>query len=76
MAKRLNTILPDLSFEEALEVTKIHSVSGKINGGTLIKERPFRSPHHTVSIASLIGGGIMPKPGEVSLAHHRSFVFR
>ena len=71
LAKRLPAILPDLSFEEALEITKIYSVSGLINQKTtLINERPFRSPHHTVSSASLVGGGSHPKPGEVSLAHN------
>ena len=69
MAKRLTTILPDLSFEEALEITKIHSVAGKIGRESIINRRPFRSPHHTVSKASLIGGGITPQPGEISLAH-------
>lgn len=71
LARRLPTILPDLSFEEALEITKIYSVSGLITQKTtLINERPFRSPHHTVSSASLIGGGSHPKPGEVSLSHN------
>ncbi|HHU90816.1 MAG TPA: YifB family Mg chelatase-like AAA ATPase [Clostridiaceae bacterium] len=71
LARRLPGILPDLSFEEALEITKIYSVSGLINQKTaLIRERPFRSPHHTVSAASLVGGGSNPKPGEVSLAHN------
>lgn len=69
-ARRLPTILPKLSFEEAVEVTKIYSVSGLLNTKGLIKERPFRSPHHTASSVSLIGGGRIPKPGEVSLAHH------
>lgn len=76
MARRLNTILPDLTFEEALEITKIHSVAGKIDGGTIITERPFRSPHHTISSAALIGGGSTPKPGEISLAHYRYFILR
>lgn len=70
IAKRLPTILPDMSFEEALEVTKIHSVAGLISKDTsLITNRVFRSPHHTISNASLVGGGRMPKPGEISLAH-------
>lgn len=71
LARRLPTILPDLTIPEALETTKIHSVAGLIHGNTaLIATRPFRSPHHTVSDAGLIGGGRIPKPGEVSLAHH------
>ncbi len=71
LAKRLPSILPPLSFEEALETTKIHSVAGILPKNTaLITERPFRSPHHTVSDAALIGGGSYPKPGEVSFAHH------
>lgn len=70
LAKRITTILPDLSFEEILEITKIHSVAGKIGNDTLITERPFRSPHHTISKAGLLGGGIVAKPGEVSLAHY------
>lgn len=69
-ARRLPTILPKLSFEEAIEVTKIYSVSGMLNSKSLITERPFRSPHHTSSQISIIGGGRIPKPGEVSLAHN------
>jgi magnesium chelatase family protein len=71
MARRVPGILPPLSFEEALEVTAIHSVAGLLpTGGGLLTERPFRSPHHTISNAALIGGGSQPRPGEVSLAHH------
>ena len=71
LAKRLPTILPDMTFEEALETTKIHSVAGllPVDAG-LIATRPFRSPHHTISDSALVGGGTMPKPGEISLAHH------
>lgn len=71
IAKRLSTIIPKLTFEENLEITKIYSVSGLLlNSNTLVNKRPFRSPHHTVTSQSLIGGGIIPKPGEVSLAHN------
>ena len=70
LAERLNTILPDLTFEEALEITKIHSISGDIDSKLgLITKRPFRRPHHTSSPISIIGGGRVPKPGEISLAH-------
>ena len=71
MARRIPTILPKLSFEEALEVTKIHSVAGNISENSpLIINRPFRFPHHTISKTSLVGGGAIPKPGEISLAHY------
>ena len=69
LAKRLPTILPPLEFEAALELTKIHSVAGMTGRAGLVVERPFRSPHHTISDAGLIGGGAVPRPGEVSLAH-------
>jgi len=71
LAKRFPSILPPLTFEEALETTKIHSIAGILSSDiALITERPFRSPHHTVSDAALIGGGSFPRPGEVSFAHH------
>jgi len=71
MAKRVPTILPPLTLHEALETTKIHSVAGKIGKETsLISQRPFRSPHHTVSNVALVGGGSFPQPGEISLAHN------
>jgi magnesium chelatase family protein len=71
LAKRLPSILAPLRFEEALETTKIHSVAGVLDGEQgLVAHRPFRSPHHTISDAGLIGGGMVPRPGEVSLAHN------
>jgi magnesium chelatase family protein len=70
LAKRLPTILPEMSFEEALETTKVYSVMGLVGDRALIRERPFRAPHHTISDAGLIGGGSTPRPGEVSLAHN------
>jgi magnesium chelatase family protein len=71
LAKRLPTILPEMSFDEAVETTKIHSISGLLpEGVSLITQRPFRSPHHTMSAPSLVGGGTNPQPGEISLAHN------
>lgn len=71
LAKRLPTILPEMTFEESIETTKIHSVAGIIDkDNPIVTVRPFRSPHHTISAAGLTGGGSIPKPGEISLAHN------
>jgi magnesium chelatase family protein len=71
LAKRIPTILPPFTLKEALETTKIHSVAGKIGKDTsLMTQRPFRSPHHTISDVALVGGGNYPQPGEISLAHN------
>lgn len=71
MAKRLPSILPPLSLGESLETTKIHSVAGQLKrGSSLISQRPFRDPHHTISQVAMVGGGSFPQPGEISLAHN------
>ena len=70
LAKRLPSILPPMTLEEALETTKIHSVLGRVKERGLIHQRPFRSPHHTISDVALVGGGTYPQPGEISLAHN------
>ena len=71
LAKRLPTILPPFTLQESLETTKIHSVAGKLGDGTsLMVQRPFRSPHHTISNVAIVGGGTYPMPGEISLAHN------
>lgn len=69
MAKRLVTILPELTISEAMEITKIHSISGELKRDGLIMNRPFRMPHHSIPISTIIGGGKIPRPGEISLAH-------
>jgi magnesium chelatase family protein len=71
LARRLTTILPDMTLPEAIETTRIHSVAGLTGDRTaVVTTRPFRAPHHTISDVGLIGGGQVPLPGEVSLAHH------
>lgn len=71
LARRLPTIIPEMTLDEALETTKIHSIAGLLGPGTaLVATRPFRNPHHSISDAGLIGGGAHPRPGEVSLAHN------
>jgi len=70
MAKRIVTILPELTINESMEITKIHSISGELKSDGLIMNRPFRMPHHTIPISTIIGGGKIPKPGEISLAHY------
>ncbi len=76
LAQRMSTILPDMTFNEALEVTKIHSIAGLLEKDTpLVTSRPFRNPHHTISNAGLSGGGSIPKPGELSLAHNGILFF-
>ncbi len=70
LAKRLPSILPNMTREEALECTKIHSIAGTLSGDGLLTERPFRAPHHNISPQGLAGGGVIPRPGEVSLAHN------
>ena len=71
LAKRLPSILPDITLQEALEVTKIYSIAGNVEeDNPLILKRPFRSPHHTVTSVALVGGGNNPRPGEISLAHY------
>lgn len=77
MAKRLPSILPDLTFEESLEITKIHSIAGILpSDKSLITSRPFRNPHHTISKAALVGGGILPKPRGNELITLWCFIFR
>ena len=76
LARRLPSILPDLSFEEALEVSKIHSIAGVLNENSLVFTRPFRAPHHTISGVALVGGGKIPKPRRNKLSSFRCIIFR
>ena len=70
LARRLPGLLPPLSAHEALEVSMIHSIAGLLKEGALIAQRPFRDPHHSASVAALVGGGIRVRPGDISLAHN------
>lgn len=76
IAKRIPTILPDLNFEEALEITKIHSIAGSLKNESIITKRPFRNPHHTITNMGLIGGGKIPKPRRNKFSTLRSIIFR